>query len=129
MTVAWGLLAPAGILLALFYKVVWPNGEWFYVSQSVTNVMTGYVQSLLVSQQAHIVIMCSAIVMTLAGIVVIVVHAGGKWLTSTVSAWMSGNGYVCYKSFSFAGCQSLSPSPGDCGHCSCWDQCKPLIAI
>ncbi len=32
MTVAWGLLAPVGILLALFYKVVWPNGQWFYVS-------------------------------------------------------------------------------------------------
>ena len=32
MCLAWGLLAPVGILIALFYKVVWPNGEWFYVS-------------------------------------------------------------------------------------------------
>lgn len=32
MTVAWGVLVPIGILLALFYKVVWPEGEWFYVS-------------------------------------------------------------------------------------------------
>ena len=34
MTIAWALFAPVGILLALFYKVVWPNGEWFYVSSS-----------------------------------------------------------------------------------------------
>ena len=32
MLLAWGLLAPVGITLALFYKVVWPNGEWLYVS-------------------------------------------------------------------------------------------------
>ena len=31
MCVAWGLLAPVGILIAMFYKVIWPNGEWFYV--------------------------------------------------------------------------------------------------
>lgn len=31
MCVAWGLLAPVGILIALFYKVIWPDGEWFYV--------------------------------------------------------------------------------------------------
>lgn len=34
MALAWGLFAPVGIMLALFYKVVWPNGEWFYVSVS-----------------------------------------------------------------------------------------------
>ena len=32
MCFAWGLLAPVGIFIAMFYKVVWPNGEWFYVS-------------------------------------------------------------------------------------------------
>lgn len=31
MVFAWGLLAPLGIMLALYYKVVWPNGQWFYV--------------------------------------------------------------------------------------------------
>ena len=33
MSIAWGVLIPIGIILALFYKVVWPNGHWFYVSQ------------------------------------------------------------------------------------------------
>ena len=32
MSVAWGVLFPVGILIALFYRVVWPNGHWFYVS-------------------------------------------------------------------------------------------------
>jgi len=32
MMLAWGLFAPVGIILVIFYKVVWPNGEWFYVS-------------------------------------------------------------------------------------------------
>jgi len=32
MTLAWGLVAPVGIILAMFYKVILPNGEWFYVS-------------------------------------------------------------------------------------------------
>lgn len=35
MTLAWGLVAPVGIILAMFYKVVWPNGEWFYVRCSL----------------------------------------------------------------------------------------------
>ncbi len=34
MIAAWGLLAPVGILMAIFYKVVWPSGEWFYVSHN-----------------------------------------------------------------------------------------------
>lgn len=34
MCFAWGLLAPIGILIALFYKVIWPNGEWFYVNDN-----------------------------------------------------------------------------------------------
>lgn len=34
MSFAWGVLAPTGIFLALFYKIVWPNGQWFYVSKS-----------------------------------------------------------------------------------------------
>lgn len=33
MVFAWGLLAPVGIMLPLFYKVVWPDGQWFYVSE------------------------------------------------------------------------------------------------
>lgn len=32
MLFAWGVLAPVGIMLALFFKIVWPNGQWFYVS-------------------------------------------------------------------------------------------------
>ena len=31
MTFAWGVLIPMGMILALFYKVVWPRGHWFYV--------------------------------------------------------------------------------------------------
>lgn len=38
MTFAWGVLIPVGIILALFYKVVWPNGHWFYVSPSLPKV-------------------------------------------------------------------------------------------
>ena len=38
MTFAWGVLIPVGIILALFYKVVWPNGHWFYVSSSLLKV-------------------------------------------------------------------------------------------
>ena len=38
MTLAWGLVAPVGIILAMFYKVVWPNGEWFYVRSSLKRI-------------------------------------------------------------------------------------------
>ena len=38
MALAWGVLIPVGIILALFYKVVWPNGQWFYVSQTSQSV-------------------------------------------------------------------------------------------
>ncbi len=31
MVFAWGAVAPVGLMLSLFYKVVWPGGEWFYV--------------------------------------------------------------------------------------------------
>lgn len=34
MSFAWGVLAPTGIFLALFYKIVWPDGQWFYVRKS-----------------------------------------------------------------------------------------------
>ena len=36
MVFAWGALAPVAIFLALFYKIVWPNGEWFYVSSALS---------------------------------------------------------------------------------------------
>lgn len=64
MAFAWGLLAPVGIMLALFYKVVWPTGQWFY---------------------AHIVIMVFTLVLSLLGVIPIVVHADGRWLATTVS--------------------------------------------
>lgn len=35
MVVAWCLLAPCAILLALFYKSVCVQGEWFYVRPGV----------------------------------------------------------------------------------------------
>ncbi len=38
MIAAWGLLAPVGILMAIFYKVVWPSGEWFYVSHDIVTI-------------------------------------------------------------------------------------------
>ena len=34
MITTWGILAPVGIMLALYYKVMWPNGGWLYVSFS-----------------------------------------------------------------------------------------------
>ncbi len=39
MIAAWGLLAPVGILMAIFYKVVWPSGEWFYVSHDSYHII------------------------------------------------------------------------------------------
>jgi hypothetical protein len=62
MAVAWGVLIPAGIILALFYRVVWPNGHWFYI---------------------HIVVMSVAALMVIGGVVVILLHAEWKWLNTT----------------------------------------------
>lgn len=55
MTLAWGLVAPVGIILAMFYKVILPNGEWFYVSvghvsmHSVCEVVRTLISSLQAS--------------------------------------------------------------------------------
>jgi hypothetical protein len=32
MTFAWIATAPTGIVLARYFKVVWPTGKWFHVS-------------------------------------------------------------------------------------------------
>ena len=37
------------------------------------------------TSQAHIAIMCTTLLFTIVGIVLIVVHSGGTWLTTTVS--------------------------------------------
>jgi hypothetical protein len=62
MSIAWGVLIPIGIILALFYKVVWPNGHWFYI---------------------HISVMVVGILMVIAGLFVILAHAEWKWLDTT----------------------------------------------
>ena len=36
------------------------------------------------TSQAHIAIMCTTLLFTIVGIVLIVVHSGGTWLTTTV---------------------------------------------
>ena len=86
MIIAWGLFAPVGILLALFYKVVWPNGEWFYVSAVVQNLLKSHLNISGFLFQTHIAIMIATLLLTLAGIIPIVIHAGGLWLSSTVSS-------------------------------------------
>ena len=83
MVFAWGVLAPTGIMLALFYKIVWPNGQWFYVSQSTLKTMHCMCSILLT--QAHIGLMIGTLVFSILGVVSIVVHADGKWLSTTVS--------------------------------------------
>ena len=31
----WLFLIPVGIMMSSFFKIVWPNGGWFFVSQSI----------------------------------------------------------------------------------------------
>lgn len=47
MCVAWGLLAPVGILIAMFYKVIWPNGEWFYVREETSSGCTSSIMNTI----------------------------------------------------------------------------------
>jgi hypothetical protein len=62
MAFAWGVLVPVGIILALFYKVVWPKGHWFYI---------------------HILVMIVAILMVIAGVFMILLHSEWTWLDTT----------------------------------------------
>lgn len=48
MSFAWGVLAPIGIMLALYYKIVWPNGQWFYVRKSNAYNIHAYYTSVFV---------------------------------------------------------------------------------
>ena len=88
MCVAWGLLAPIGILIAMFYKVIWPNGEWFYVSKNnmhpVPEVDSIILNIIFFKFQSHLGIMIGTLVLTICGLVLIIVHASGTWLSTTV---------------------------------------------
>lgn len=59
MIFAFLFLLPVGIILSTFYKIVWPNGGWFF---------------------AHIVVMLLTLAFTLAGFITIFEHArnGGQ---------------------------------------------------
>lgn len=96
MIAAWGIFAPIGILLALYYKVVWPNGEWLYVSFSFNFNITPIVNDTTRAHtqtsalQAHIVVMVITLLLTLGGVAAILVHAKGTWLATTVSCGSEG---------------------------------------
>eukprot|EP00731_Ephydatia_muelleri_P017982 Em0011g22a len=68
MIVAWCVLVPCAILLALFYKTVCFRGEWFYI---------------------HIVIQVGAMLLNIASIVVIFTYGNfnGDWTTTTNLNW------------------------------------------
>lgn len=59
MIFTWYFIAPLGIFLALFYKEAFPNGLWFY---------------------GHIIIMITTIVFMFIGLILILVHAEGRWI-------------------------------------------------
>lgn len=85
MAFAWGLLIPVGIILALFYKVVWPNGHWFYVSVIQFCRSLYSFEPVPLYPQIHVMVMVIAVLMVIAGVVIILLHAEWKWLDTTVS--------------------------------------------
>ena len=88
MAFAWGALIPVGIIIALFYKVVWPNGHWFYVSPDSANLLwyqrLRLTCLLVVGSQIHIVVMSVGVLTVVGGVIVILLHAEWKWLETTV---------------------------------------------
>jgi len=75
MMFTWYFLAPVGIFLALFYKESFPNGLWFYV-----RAHQRIIEMLCHVFQGHIGVMIATIVFNFIGLILILVHADGKWI-------------------------------------------------
>ncbi|XP_065890178.1 putative ferric-chelate reductase 1 [Dysidea avara] len=74
MMFTWYFLAPVGIFLALFYKESFPNGLWFY---------------------GHIAVMIATIVFMFIGLILILVHADGKWIQTDDNQAHQFMGIIC----------------------------------